>query len=135
MPGQAEKLNGGKVELLKGHVDPPDVSAARAEGKARKMEVGPVDVIAEKLDEPIREAGSKLVGNVEKAGAGNAAAHYPSKEGQMGLQQENTVRVALERMRKLTSDVAGDRRAPVGKAGADNPLKGIFNQPVRLLAP
>lgn len=127
LPGQAEKLNGGKVEVGRGHIDPPDVQAARAEGKARKMEVGPVDVLAEKLDEPIRQAGSELVGKVEKAGAANAAAHYGSKEGKVTLQQENTVRAALERMRKLTSDVAGDRRTAVGKAGADYPLKGIFN--------
>jgi hypothetical protein len=127
LPGQAEKLNEGKVEFGRGHIDPPDVKAARAEGKSRKMEVGPVDVLAEKLDEPIRQAGSELVGKVEKAGAANAAAHYASKEGKVTLQQENTVRASLERMRKLTSEVAGDRLTPVGKAGADNPLKGIFN--------
>lgn len=126
LPGQAEKLNGGKVEVGRGHIDPPDVQAARAEGKSRKMEVGPVDVLAEKLDEPIRQAGSELVGKVEKAGAANAAAHYASDEGKAPLRAKNVMKASLDRLRAVTGDV-GDKKVPVGKSSGASAVLDIFN--------
>ena len=127
LPGKVEKLNEGKVYPLVGHATPKVVSEAAREGGARSIGVGPVDVLAEKLETPLKTAAKEHEAGVRKSiGQENAAVHA-SAEGKQKLPAQKTAETALTELRERTARIGSDAPTPVGVPNADRPVKGIFN--------
>jgi hypothetical protein len=126
LPWLVEKL-GGVARLGQGFVDPGEVAAARTAGEARDIPVKPQDIIAEKLEGPIKEAAKQRVTDTNAQVAAGQRAFYPTAEGAEKLPANNTFDAGLQQMRERTSLVARKGLSPVGVPGAVAPIKGIFN--------
>lgn len=127
LPGTVEKLNGGKVQLGRGHIEPKAVTAAKAEARARSVPVKPVDVIAEKLDGPLTAAAKANAEGVNLKVKNKTAEVAATPEGREPLPATRTAHEALRQYRQRTSSIGGAPPTAVGVPNAERGVKGIFN--------
>lgn len=130
IPGRLRQL-GTEFKLLKGPVPSPAVKAAREEAASRAGVGGvkPIDVVAEKMEQPITQAAK---GNVQaaKIGAKSVAdTVHASAEGKARLPATNIVTTTLDIMRTRMDKLGKTGRlTSAGVPNAEGPTKRIFNQ-------
>ena len=125
LPGRMENL-GAKVKPILGHVGPPALQEAKM--AARATDVLPGDVLAEKLDQPIKGAAKAQEANVRSTVAERNAPVYASPEGQAPLPATELVTETVRELRKRTASKGADTTpSAVGTPGAEREARGIFN--------
>lgn len=127
LPGTVERLNAGKVQFGRGHVEPKAVTAAKAEARARSVPVKPVDVIAEKLDGPLTAAAKANTEGVNLKVKNKTAEVAATPEGRKPLPATRTAHEALRQYRQRTSSIGGAPPTAIGVPNAERGVKGIFN--------
>lgn len=127
LPGDVEKLNGGKVYPLVGHVTPKAVIEARAAARAREMPVTPTDVFAENLAKPLADAGKANEAGIRKHVGETNSRFQATPEGRAPLPASELAGSAYEKWKQRNASIRGALPTPVGAPNADRPVKGIFN--------
>jgi hypothetical protein len=126
LPGEVEKLNGGKVYPIAGHATPPALKAARVEGKSREVPVDALGVLAEQVKKPLFDAAKGHVTDIKRAVGERNTAFERTPEGRAKLPYTQLATTALDKTRERMSS-SGGRMRSVGVPNAERNPKGIFN--------
>lgn len=126
LPGEVEKLNGGKVYPITGHATPPALKAARVEGKSREVPVDALGVLAEQVKKPIFDAAKGHTTDIKRAVGQRNTAFERTPEGRAKLPYTQLATTALDKTRERMSS-SGGRMRSVGVPNAERNPKGIFN--------
>jgi len=132
LPRQLEEL-GVESQFGRGFV--PNQAVKQATEEAAQRGVKPLDVLAERMEKPIREATQARDQEVKLQVKSENAAVYKSREGQLKLPAENLTNTSLDLLRqRMTSDKPGKAARSVGVPNAHNPVKGVFNSNIQAVS-
>ncbi len=127
LPGRIER-HGVEPKFGRGYIDPPEVAAAKREAKAQGRDDRPIDVLAEKLADPMTDAAKAHTESVTDRVKRENAEVYASPEGQELLPTRRTTEEAYAQLKQRAAS-NNKQQAPtaVGIPNAPNAVKGVFN--------